>query len=218
MLRHILVSLAVAVGLVAFALGPKNADAAIIYQTASSSVIGQSGGNAVWSNQFLGARFLLNDAVSVTSIGAHIGGFGTYFGALIRLSSADDLPDTANLTSPDVVGHTILNAVSPSTVSFAPLPVVLTPGFYGLVFGSGLFGATGDGYMPSSDPAIPPLSFFFSSGVNGTWVNPTLDGGLRGTRFIVEGEISQLSEPPGLTIVLATLLFGTLLLRVPASA
>jgi hypothetical protein len=75
------------------------------------------------------------------------------FGALVRLTSATDFSDSRNLSTPEVLGAAHLT--TPSQDWFAvglhsePLRAVLSPGWYALVFGGGLFGSEGGvgGYL-----------------------------------------------------------------------
>jgi hypothetical protein len=56
--------------------------------------------------------------------------------------------------SADVVGTALFNGAvgNPTDVS-VPFSVAIAPGNYLLVFGSGMFGATGSGFMPGNNPA-----------------------------------------------------------------
>jgi hypothetical protein len=108
-------------------------------------------GAGIYFDQFLGVRFDLTSNVSTASIGGHFGtsntaiGNNQFFGAIVALSDANDFPDSSDLSTPDVLGTTLLTFPRPSADVSAPLFTSLQPGHYALVFGSGLFGATGSG-------------------------------------------------------------------------
>ena len=98
-------------------------------------------------NQFAfnGARFQLTTSVRTTSIGGHFVGDGTLFGAVVELNDSDDFPDSEDLSTPDVLGATLLTFTDPSSEVSGDLSLTLLPGDYALVFGGALFGATGGG-------------------------------------------------------------------------
>jgi MYXO-CTERM domain-containing protein len=59
-----------------------------------------------------------------------------------------------NLSTPDVLGSTLLTLLPLSNDVSAPLQVSLTPGWYAVIFGSGLFGATGHGAFPYNNTPV----------------------------------------------------------------
>jgi hypothetical protein len=69
--------------------------------------------------------------------------------------------------------------------------VVLPPGDYALVFGSGQYLATGSGFAPVNNADLPAASFIEWSG--GTWS----DSAATGKRFVIEGH--SLQSVPALT-------------------
>lgn len=98
---------------------------------------------------FTGVRFFVDQPVVTTKIGGHfvrnIGATDSFFGAIVKLTDSTDFPDSANLSTPDVVGVTLLSFPEPSDEVFGDLSKALSPGWHCLVFGSGLFGAIGSG-------------------------------------------------------------------------
>ncbi len=68
---------------------------------------------------------------------------GQVYAGVVALAGQFDIPDSTDLSTPDVVGVTLLTPISPSANVSANLVLTLPPGWYALVFGSGLFGATG---------------------------------------------------------------------------
>jgi len=110
----------------------------------------------VTSVQFLGARFVVDSTVKTTSIGGHFisdggpAGNGKFFGGIVALTTQSDFPDSIDLSTPDVLGTTLLTFPDPSSEVSAPLEVTLSPGIYAVVFGTGLFGATSSGAAKSN--------------------------------------------------------------------
>jgi hypothetical protein len=178
--------------------------AAVIYESATLGPIGQFGGTGVFSDQFVGARFEITAPTTVTAIGGHLyGSYDSIFGAIIALDSMDALPQGFPFAGGEVLASTAFTPDSPSTDYRTPLSVTLAPGTYALVFGTGQFGATGEGMMPSNNTDLPGASYFWWNG--STWQ----DGGFSSARFVVEGD-SAVPEPT--TVALAGMAFGALAL------
>ena len=88
------------------------------------------------------------------------------FIALVPVSGPDGFPADVELT--DAIFSTVFEAPFndewpplywvPDTV--IPIDIVLEPGWYAIVFGTGLFGATGSAWMPVCG-ANQPLPWFF---------------------------------------------------------
>ena len=100
--------------------------------------------------QFVGARFYVDRQLNVTKIGGHITQTGwNFFGAIVALNSSSDLPDGYPFSVGDVVASTVFNPGYPSSDYRTPLSVTLSPGYYGLVFGTEALGSTnGYGILP----------------------------------------------------------------------
>jgi hypothetical protein len=133
---------------------------------------GRIGGTSVTTSQYVGWRFETSQTLDVERIGGHLLSFpdepGDIFAALIRLQSINSVPMGAPFTPEEVVATTTFRPTFPSAEVFTPLSATLTPGSYALVFGTGLFGATGAGALHNGDdqPDIPPTnlsSFIFWS-------------------------------------------------------
>ena len=176
---------------------------------------GQAGGIALLPTQFLGARFEVANTVEVQSVGGDIVGIasGPLFAAIIPLSSLSALP-SGPLSSLDVIAETTFTAPFPGGDVSVPLSVTLEPGVYGLLFGSGLFGATGEGAMPRDNKEIPENASLFdyhlSAGVLGWY-----DTVAHGLRFFVKGTTGSQSVPDtGSTLSLLALgVIGIVVLR-----
>ncbi len=103
---------------------------------------------------FIGADFTITQPTTISSIGAAFAntadqstsgpnGDGSIFGAIVAVDPVTGLP-----TQPveNLASITLAEAVFTPTAdgdTTVPLSEVLQPGTYGVVFGSGLFGATG---------------------------------------------------------------------------
>lgn len=196
--------------------------ATLTLESATLGSTGQTGGLSLDEEQFYGWRFQLNKTFQVTHIGGHLLGGALssgvlvrgydIFGAIISLENADALPRGTPFLPKEVLATTILTTSFPSSEILVPLSVTLDPGNYALVFGSGLFGASGVGAMPnySDQSDIPPTSlasyFTWSAGEGFNpprWRNGT-EGGSSRTRFVVTGEFAEpVPEPTSLVALLA---------------
>lgn len=94
---------------------------------------------------FNGVRFSLTSPAMTNEIGGHFVGDGTLFGAIVELNGSDDFPISADLSTSDVLGTTLITLSDPSEESVGGLDLLLQPGNYALVFGGGLFDAQGSG-------------------------------------------------------------------------
>lgn len=219
--------------LTALALG-NPASAAVVYESATLGVP-TAGGLGLYDSQFLGAKFHLDLTTQVTSIGGNIGGTGSLFGAIVSLSSPASIPLGYPLLPSEVVAYGTFEARteavsytrSPVSVEQAlDLSVLLEPGDYGVVFGSGLFGATGSGWMASStqqtysvigvgkSTAIGTPDYFFYSdfgfGIPTSWTDRDFSGDLPQVRFFVNGDAVVQASPVPEPEALALWSFGLL--------
>ena len=154
---------AVILGLVcarsAWATGP------ILFQTATMGTPGQTSGLSIYSGQWPAARFDVTTTFAVDAIGGHM--FRNFdnpnpiFGALVKLSSDFDYPDSFDLSTPDVLRHVTFVPPNPSSDVVVSIPAItLTPGRYCVLFGSGLFGTTGEAAFPEGNGIVDPVSSF----------------------------------------------------------
>lgn len=166
---------------------PQHAFAIIIYESATLGATGAtSGGLGMDANQFQGSRFSVTQTTEVTAIGGHMRSVtGTLFGAIVDMSGP--LPAGSPFTGGEVLASTVFTATSSSSDVSVPLSVILPPGDYALVFGSGQFGASGFGSFPNNDSDTPAGSgsYFFWGGLN--W----FDGGFNDVRFTVNGNVAD---------------------------
>jgi hypothetical protein len=152
-------------------------------------------GTSVHSLYFPGSRFHLSERAITTRVGGHFAAefSGTFFGALVQLENESDFPDSTNLSTPDVMGTTVLTFPNPSAEVFGELSLSLEPGWYALVFGSGLFNTTGTGGTVRNGVDIENPSYM-DFDPNLDWFNlDALQASLGRRRFVVEGII--LPEP-----------------------
>ena len=189
-------------------LSPALATAATIFESATlgptgvtwqQALDGVVQGSGISSTVFSGVRFELTQPVITTQIGGHVfsPNGGSFFGAIVALDDENDFPDSGDLSTSDVLGHTELTFPVLSEEAFGDLSLTLQPGWYALAFGSGLFGATGNGGMPLNNPDIgEPTYIAFQPGSGVGWVN--LVGFLSDFRFVVKGNV--VPEPTSIVI------------------
>jgi PKD domain/K319L-like, PKD domain/RTX calcium-binding nonapeptide repeat (4 copies) len=155
------------------------------YETATLGETGQSSGLAVRNDSFLGTRFEVTAPVDIAEIGGHLTVFsGSLFGAVIALTGPDDLPDSTNLSTPDVLDTVLISGTNPSADVKAPLSLHLEPGWYALMFGSGLFGANGYGAAAYNNTDIGSPSYF-TRGSDGQFYTDNLQN----VRFVIQSEL-----------------------------
>lgn len=181
-------SLVLAASVVWFCAAPGTALATIIVETATLGATGQTSGTNINSNQWLGARFTLTQPTQITDIGGHLVSTapGGIFGAIVPLSSPTALPSFLPSTiATSALAGTVFTPPSLSADVLTPLSVLLAPGSYAVVFGSGgPFGAAGSGAMAIANlPLLGSPSFFRAFG--GSWV----ENGFTEARFVVVGNV-----------------------------
>ncbi len=170
---------------------PSKAD--VLYQSASYSGV-DTGEYILHGDDLIGAAFTLSQTTSITAIGAQFGGYpsGSIFGAIVSLNPQTLLPSFAksDLVS-NSLAHVVFAVPQATAIDLSqPLSLTLGPGTYGVVFGSGLFGATGyAGLGGQNDPVGSSTLFrsFFSDG----WS----DFSDNGVRLFVEGQVAAVPEP-----------------------
>jgi hypothetical protein len=194
--------------------GANHANAATIFESGTLGPTGVSWEDVfnqvvlaenVKSNAFNGVRFELTQPVRTTEVGGHFVAppdtDTTFFAAIIALDSEFDFPDSEDLSTPDVLGATVLSILDTSAELSNNLDLVLNPGWYALVFGSGLFGANGNGGALLNNFDIGSPSYIgFLSGFG--WGSR-----LSGKRYFVNGEIIPEPTSVGLMSFLCLLLF-----------
>jgi hypothetical protein len=147
-------------------------------------------GAEVSADVFVGVRFYVDRRVMTTQIGGHFlkdtRANESFLGAIIALDDESDFPASYDLSTPDVIGTTLLAFPELSDEVFGNLARWLDPGWYALVFGSGLFGATGSGVVVLDGTDIGGPSYFaFHSSVG--WTNLGQSFFDRHRFFVVKG-------------------------------
>lgn len=154
-------------GLGIFGVGSQKIVANVTLLETAPEVTGSgttNGGIAITDRQWLGARFELDQAYRVTDIGGHVKSssspeeFGfddrSLFAAIVPVSESTGFPSDMMLSEAlfTTVFEAPYNDVGPYPYQVPDTVIetdfVLESGDYALMFGSGLFGATGGGWMP----------------------------------------------------------------------
>jgi len=154
-------------GLGVFGVVPQKTVANVTLLETAPEVTGSgttNGGVSVSVDQWLGARFELDQKYRITDIGGHVKsssspeGFGfddrSVFAAIVPVYESTGFPSDIMLS--EAVFATVFEApyndVGPYPYQVPDTVIetefVLEAGNYALMFGSGLFGATGGGWMP----------------------------------------------------------------------
>lgn len=151
--------------------------AAVVFESASFTGI-DTGEFIVQTDRFIGAAFTITQTTAITGIGAQFGGFpsGTIFGAIVPLSSPTAFPSFLPSQLAGASLADVVFSVPGGTHDLTePLSVILAPGSYGLVFGSGLFGANGFAGLGDGNTTIGS-PFFFQSLFSDQWQSQDPDG------------------------------------------
>jgi hypothetical protein len=149
----------VALSLIALWFIPINLYATpFLFESAGLGETGQTSGVSISYNQFIGTTFSIDRPVWVSEIGGHMAATPgeTIFGAIVAISDSGVAPDFNPLDIESfALGFTVFSPGSPSTDYRTSLELMLTPGDYLVVFGSGLFGATGSAALVNvTNPVI----------------------------------------------------------------
>jgi hypothetical protein len=207
---------------VSFVVIIKSASAATIFESGTLSTVGiqyeELGGTVPGTNVdsaiFPGVRFELTEPVVISQVGGHFVApvNGTFFGAIASLTDENDFPNSADLSTPDVLGVTTLTFPDPSEEVFGNLDLSLEPGWYALVFGSGLFGTTGFGGAVRNGLDIGSPTYI-AHGPNLQWFNLDIfQHPFDNHRFVINGQI--VPEPSSVVLVLFTVVTFTIRLGV----
>ncbi len=122
-----------------------------------------SGGVGISPTQYLGVRFEVTSTVTTAMMGGHFRDpiSRNMFGAIVALTDANDVPDSADLSTADVIATTLVPTSNPSSETTGLVEVTLEPGWYAMMFGSGLFGATALASAPMNSLTVGSPSYFY---------------------------------------------------------
>ncbi|MCG8695633.1 MAG: hypothetical protein MI806_30855 [Minwuiales bacterium] len=182
-----------------------SAKAGVIFQSAELIAVGNTGGvGAGRPFAITGTRFSITETVQVDMIGGHFSQSfsGSIFGAIVPLSRPNSNPIGS---LPDIaLASTTFTVPFPGggiSVDFlTPLSVVLSPGSYGVLFGTGLFGATStSGPAFADNNTNPSAPTYFLSSDNSTWfsVAPSSNEPDSFPRMVVTGTVLDGAAVPG---------------------
>lgn len=171
----------------------------ILIETATLGPTGQTAGDGeivLTDELFYGAKFEVTEITRLEQAGIHILDFplpgtdGTMFIAIAPLNPVTDLPNDETLS--DAVVATIVQApiVSDEVVTdyeMLNLEIDLLPGRYGVVVGSGLFGAGGAAALPGNDTEIGMPDDFTGSDLQGPFQWQDSDDIVENVRLFVIG-------------------------------
>jgi hypothetical protein len=147
---------------------------AVVLESGTLGATGQLSGASVTIAQFVGWRFALDAPLVIGRIGGHMLNNdlpGGVFAALVALPSLEAFPQGDPFTDHEVLATTVFDPPLPNNEVRTPLHAALIPGVYALVFGTGLFGATGEAALPNTfdQNDVPPtnISSFIFYGLTG---------------------------------------------------
>ena len=122
----------------------------------------------------------MDKTTQITGIGGQFGGFpqGEIFGAIVALPSPTSFPDfTPSGIEANSLAHVVFAAPSDTTDLTENLDVTLSAGSYAVVFGSGAFGADGNGGLGDGNNPVGSPNFFTYFKFDGdAWEVASLDG------------------------------------------
>jgi hypothetical protein len=148
------------------------------------------GGTALYENHYFGSRFEIFDPIKVTELGGFINGVGdrdhSLFAAVVPVSGPELLPQDVDLGDAiysSVFIPPLYGSAAGELDTVIQTNFILNPGNYALVFGSGLFGATGDGFLQVRSDRLDYVQLNKNQDPNAF---RSING--QGTRMFVTGE------------------------------
>lgn len=193
-----------------FALAATTAVAEVLFE---SGTLGQTGvswsdvfsqavpGTNINASVFTGVRFQLDHPVRVTKLGGHFvaPNAGTFFGAIVKLDSNQDFPDSGDLSTPDVLLEATLTFPTLSGEVYGALDGRLEPGSYSLVFGTGLFGTAGAGAALRNNTDVGTPAYVAHQPVTGWFNLADLSPVFVNHRFAIQGSV--VPEPSAIALI-----------------
>lgn len=140
------------------------------------------------SAQQIGTPFSTTQAYTVTDVGINGGlnpgtGNNEIFLALVPVDPVTLLPTSQTLSN--AVFHTVFTAPATNSDLSFNTNFTLAPGQYALIAGSGLFGATGQGFLTSTETSLGQPTYFIGQPKGGTYTYHS--AGAPFSRFFVDG-------------------------------
>lgn len=171
---------ALAAGLIIGVASAPAARAALLFQTATLDPAAITAGNSIvlkgdgttqgdgffGGSLFVGADFVITATTQITGIGASFintareSATGNIFGAIVQVDPVTGLPTQSVENLASITLGSALFTPSTDGDTTASLSLLLQPGTYGLVFGSGLFGASGVGDLLAGNTTVGTPSIF----------------------------------------------------------
>lgn len=184
----------------AFASVSSIAAADTLYSTADLndfSTSSEPGAYIIDNTNFIGTTFHLSSASDISAIGGYFSQFsdGNIFGAILATGAAWNTAGTSALAEVTFIG-----SGSDQTVALSG-PLHLAAGDYQLVFGSGLFGASGSSALVNSQNTLgnPNILQSFDAGVSTSALSS------QDVRMSVLGTVSPAPEAESYAMMLAGL-------------
>lgn len=186
--------------------------ATVILETAPMGIT--NGGTSIvptshLSTQFLGARFTIDSPYLITQVGGHVKGYSnqdrSMFVAINRINEITGFPTDVYLSDAIYSERFVapFNDVGPYPYqvpeTILDTSFFLNPGTYSIMFGSGLFGSTGSGWMPiAATDYVAANTYFFMNEHTGSL--EFHNGSFQPARFYVAGV--AVPEPESLWLLL----------------
>jgi hypothetical protein len=161
----------------------------VYFESAPLDAVAGTNSTVVSSSFFTGINFEVDRPTRISQIGARFStGSQQVFGALFRATGFIDPPDSTDLSTSDILATTLIDIPArpfgaPPVDAFGDIDIVLEPGYYGVVFGSGLFGATGNSGLASLDSEYGSQTHYAVRTSDGSRFTQASN-----VRIVVEGE------------------------------
>ena len=197
----------------------EHANATLIYESARVSTTLDFHTNYAYgfsATGWIGSRFPITGTTNVTSVGLNLfnGGspHGTVFVAIVPISPVDGFPEfNPRDIEANAIGSAVFSPVVDSQQDIhVPMIVTLPVGEYALFFGSGAFGAEGNGVVTAQQPpwtldhmigansSAPPNGIAY---VGGFYYENSNAFYAQSSRFFIEGDgppfVPDVPEPYG---------------------